>query len=342
MLVTRCEDVRYLCGFTGEDAWLVIGPDWARLITDGRFAEQAAAECGDIEVVIRKSTAIDELVQCTRTHRVRRLAFQGVHLTVHVRDTLAGAMPRVKLISVLHVVRALRAVKIDQELRAIRKAIRVAERAFKELLAGGTKAFVGRTERAVAAKLEYLMKAGGADETAFPTILAAGAHGSHCHYQPDSTVIRRDQAVLIDWGARVEGYCSDLTRVVFIGRIPPKIAEIYDVTLRAQRAGIERIRAGVACRNVDAAARAVIEADGFGKEFVHSLGHGIGLVVHESPGLSRTETCRLRSGMVVTVEPGIYLPQIGGVRIEDDVLVTRQGGRRLSSLPRDIEAMVVR
>jgi len=342
MLVTSCQDVRYLSGFTGEDAWLVIGPDWARLITDGRFAEQAADECGSIEVVVRKGRASDEVLQCVKTHRVRRLAFQGVHMTVHARDALAEVMPRVKLISVVHVVRALRAIKIDEELRAIRKAIGVAERAFTELLAGGKKAFVGQTERAVAAKLEYLMKAGGASGTAFPTILAAGPHASHCHYQPDSTVIRRDQAVLIDWGARVDGYCSDLTRVVFTGKIPPKIAEIYDVTLRAQKAGIERIRAGVACKTVDAAARAVIEADGFGKEFVHSLGHGIGLVVHESPGLSRTEPGRLRSGMVVTVEPGIYLPGIGGVRIEDDVLVTKQGRRRLSTLSRDIEAMVAR
>jgi len=342
MLVTRSEDVRYLCGFTGQDSWLVIGPGWARLISDGRFAEQAAGECGDIEVVLRKGRAIEEVVQCAKTHRVRRLAFQGVHMTVHARDTLAGAMPRVKLISVSHVVRSLRAVKIDRELRAIRKAIRVAERAFGELLAGGAKAFVGQSERAVAAKLDYLMKAAGANGAAFPTILAAGAHGSHCHYQPGSTVIRRGQAVLIDWGARVDGYCSDLTRVIFMGRIPPKIAEIYDVTLRAQRVGIERIGAGVACKTVDAAARAVIDEAGYGQEFVHSLGHGIGLVVHEAPALSRTETCRLRSGMVVTVEPGIYLPGIGGVRIEDDVLVTRQGGRRLSRLPRDIEAMIVR
>ena len=342
MLVSNPHDVRYLSGFTGEDSWLLFGRDWARLITDARFAEQAERECGDIEVAIRTGRLPEAAVEGVKRHRVRRLAFQSVHMTVHVRDALAALMPRVRLVGVENVVRALRAVKTDREVRAIRKAVRVAEAAFTELISGGAKAFVGQTERAVAARLDYLMCAAGASGTAFPTILAAGAHASQCHYQPASAVIRADQAVLIDWGARVEGYCSDLTRVVFTGRIPPRIGELYDVVLRAQSAGIAKIRPGVACKNVDAAARDVITAAGYGKEFRHSLGHGIGLVVHEGPGLARTETCRLRSGMVVTVEPGIYLPRIGGVRIEDDVLVTPKGRRRLSSLPRDTETMVLR
>ncbi len=342
MLVTAPHDVRYLTGFTGEDSWLLFGRDWAVLITDARFAEQADHECGDIETAVRTGRLPEAAAEAIKAHRVRRLAFQSVHMTVHVRDRLATLLPRVRLVGVQQVVEVLRRVKVDQELRAICKAIRVAERAFTDLISGGAKALVGQTERAVAARLDYLMCAAGASGPAFPTILAAGAHASQCHYQPASTVIRADQAVLIDWGARVDGYCSDLTRVVFTGRIPPRIGELYNVVLRAQLAGIAKIRPGVACRTVDRAARDVISAAGFGEEFRHALGHGIGLLVHEGPGLARTETGRLRSGMVVTVEPGIYLPRIGGVRIEDDVLVTPRGRRRLSSLPRDVEAMVLR
>jgi Xaa-Pro aminopeptidase len=146
------------------------------------------------------------------------------------------------------------------------------------------------------------------------------------------------EAVLIDWGARVAGYCSDLTRVVFTGRIPPKLAEVYEVVRRAAEAASASIRPGVACKTPDRAARDVIEQAGYGRQFVHGLGHGIGREVHEAPALARRNADRLRRGMVTTVEPGIYLPGVGGVRIEDDVLVTAGGRRRLSSLPTDLDA----
>lgn len=342
MLVTRPADVSYLSGFTGEDSWLLLGAGWAKLITDGRFAEQARDQCPDIEIAVRTGPLAGEAAPAIKKRRLRRLAVQGAHMTISLHQKLTELLPRVRLISVLSIVQAVRAVKAAHEVRAISKAIRVAERAFGQLLAGGAKSFVGQTERAVAGRLDYLMRCGGASGPAFETILAAGRHGSHCHYRPDSTVIRRNQAVLIDWGARVGGYCSDLTRVIFTGRIPPKIGEVYDAVLDAQLASIARIRSGVACKTIDAAGRAVIAAAGYGEQFRHSIGHGLGLEVHESPGLARTAVGRLRSGMVVTVEPGVYLPGLGGVRIEDDVLVTRQGRRRLSSLPRRIESMVVR
>jgi len=221
----------------------------------------------------------------------------------------------------------------------MRRAIRIAEKAFKEMLALGAKGWVGRTERDLAAELEYRMRRLGADRPSFPTILAAGAHGSVPHYSPGSTRVRPGQAVLVDWGARADGYCSDLTRVVFTGTIPAKLREIYEVVRRAQEAGIAAIRSGVGCRAVDAAARRVIAEAGYGEQFGHGLGHGLGREVHEAPGLGKLSADRLKSGMVVTVEPGIYLPGIGGVRIEDDVLVTASSARRLSSLPRDIDAM---
>ncbi|MFW5839433.1 MAG: M24 family metallopeptidase, partial [Planctomycetota bacterium] len=177
---------------------------------------------------------------------------------------------------------------------------------------------------------------------AFETIVAAGAHGSLPHYRPGKTKIRPDQAVLIDWGAKVDGYCSDLTRVVFTGTIPPKIEEIYTVVLRAQKAAISAIKAQVSCKAVDAAARKIIEQAGYGEQFIHGLGHGIGLQIHEAPSVGRRSDKRLRQGMVVTVEPGIYLPGVGGVRIEDDVLVEANGQRKLTSLPKTLKTMVLR
>ena len=342
IIVTRRQDVRYLCGFTGEDSWLLLSAGRAEIITDGRFAEQVPGECPDIEMTVRTGAMEEAAVAVIKRHRVRRIGVQGADMTVRSHQLLCEKLPRIKFIGVVNAVRSVRAVKSDREIRSIGKAVRVAERAFTEFLSPGVSCLVGQTERAAAARLDHLMRLGGASGPAFETILAAGAHGSLCHYRPGSAVIRSGQAVLIDWGAKVDGYCSDLTRVIFTGRIPPGIGDIYSVVLEAQLAGIAKIRSGVACKSVDAAARDVIAAAGYGEQFRHSLGHGIGLEVHESPGLAMKQTARLRSGMVVTVEPGIYLPGIGGVRIEDDVLVTRQGRRRLSSLPRDIEAMIVR
>ena len=186
------------------------------------------------------------------------------------------------------------------------------------------------------------MRSAGAERAAFETIVAAGPHSALPHYRPGPTRIRRGDAVLIDWGAVVAGYCSDLTRVVFTGRIPPQLACIYEIVLRAQSAGAAAVKPGCRCEAADASAREVIAAAGYGEAFAHGLGHGIGLEVHESPRLGTRSRQRLAAGMVVTVEPGIYLPGVGGVRIEDDVVVTATGQRRLSRLPRRIEAMVLR
>ncbi len=342
LLVTRPEDVGYLSGFTGEDSWLVIGTgSLAVLITDGRYVEQARAECPSMAIHLRSGAMSKALAAVTSEHGLTGLAFQADHLTVRVRDVLADRLEGVALEPISGVVPGLRQQKDDAEVQAIRKAVKVAEQAFQSLLDEGAGVFVGRTEREVAADLNYRMVCRGATKPSFETIVAAGPHGSLPHYRPADTVIRPDDAVLIDWGALVEGYCSDLTRVVFTGRIPPKLAEVYDVVLRAQKAAIRAIRPRLSCDGTDATARRVIEQAGYGQSFLHGLGHGIGRQIHEAPTVGRGRKDRLRSGMVVTVEPGIYLPGVGGVRIEDDVLVTSQGHRRLSSLPTSIEAMTL-
>lgn len=342
LLVTRRQDVGYLTGFSGEDSWLALGRGWACLITDGRYAEQAGRECAGVEIHCRPEAMPSAVGRVLKGRGVRRLGVQGDHITLEMKDRLAAVIGGRKIRALCGVLERLRAVKDAGELRAIRKAIRIGERAMRELIAGRARKLIGRTERDVAAELDYRMRRLGADGPAFETIVAAGAHASRPHYRPGRARIRRGQAVLIDWGATVESYCGDLTRVLFTGRIPPKLTHIYEVVLRAQAAGIAAIAPGVACKSVCVAARAVVEAAGYGKCWLHGLGHGIGRAVHEAPALSCEAPGRLRKGMVVTVEPGIYVTGLGGVRIEDDVVVTSRGGLRLSSLPRTLAAMRLR
>ncbi len=339
ILISQREDVSYLTGFTGEDSTVIVSDRWTVLVTDGRYGEQAYKECPDIDVLVRRKAMPAAVARALDGRRVRRLGVQAESMTLHTHRHLSAAVGGRKIVPLTDVTASQREVKDAGEIRSIRKAIRIAERAFKTLLIGGADAIVGRTERDVAGELDYLMRQGGASAPSFETIVAAGAHSSQPHYRPGSTRIRRDQAVLFDWGAFAGGYCSDLTRVVFTGRIPPELAEVYEVVRRAQAAGIAAMRPGVACGTVDAAARRVIADAGFGEQFVHGLGHGIGRAIHESPAVGRALPTRLRTGMVVTVEPGIYLPAVGGVRIEDDVLIMPEGGRRLSTLPRALAAM---
>lgn len=341
-LVTRPADVMYLTGFTGDDSVLLLHRRGAVLVTDGRYDEQARAECPDVGLVVRTGAMVEAIGQTARNLRLRRAGLQGGHVTMSLRDSLArnGAFRR--LLVPEEVVGGLRIAKDEGEVAVIEKAVRVAERAFREMLRLGLKGWIGRSERQLAAELDYRMKQAGAQGPAFETIVAVGPHSSLPHYRPGDTRLRAGGFALVDWGARVGGYCSDLTRVVLAGRIPPRLAEIYQVVLRAQSAGIAAIRGGIAAASADKAARSVIEAAGYGKQFVHGLGHGIGLDIHEGPSLSRTAKGRLRPGMVVTVEPGIYLPGFGGVRIEDDVLVTPAGRRRLTTLPKEPRAMTLR
>ncbi len=343
MLITRVEDVAYLSGFTGEDSCLLlVGRGAGVLITDGRYDQQARRECPDLEVLIRTGPMGSAIAAAARDHGVKRLGFQGGHVPVLFSEKLAGLLDDVVVTPVGENVAELRKVKDDDEIRAIRKAVRIAERAFRELIAPGADALVGRREREIAAELDYRMRLAGADGASFETIVAAGAHASLPHYRPGGARVKADQAVLIDWGASVEGYVSDLTRVLLPGRIPPKLIEAYEVVRLAQAAGIAAVRPGVCSKSADAAAREVIEASAFRGTFRHGLGHGIGRDVHESPALSPRSDARLRKGMVVTVEPGVYLPGVGGIRIEDDVLVTGDGAKRLSTLARTAAAMTLR
>ena len=341
MLVTTPANVRYLTGFTGEDSYLLVGRKLAILLTDSRFQEQARLECPALELYIRQGRMTDAVKAALHRRGVRRLGVESESITLGLHDKLSQLLGANKLRSTENLVGELRLTKDDSELVAIRKAIRVAQRAFLGLIARGRKALVGRTEAQLAGELEFRMRQEGASGASFPSIVASGAHAALPHYRPGGTAVKAGQAVLFDWGALVDGYCSDLTRVVFTGRIPPPIGQIYEVVLSAQKKGIAAVRAGRPANVVDAAAREVIAAAGYGQQFGHGLGHGIGLEIHEAPSLSPRAIGRLRRGQIVTVEPGIYLPGAGGVRIEDDVLVEVGRGVVLSSLPSDLQAMVL-
>ena len=341
-IVSAKEDVSYLTGFSGEDSVVVFSREWAFLVTDGRYQEQAAQECSGIAIHVRTESTHRAVASVIKGRNVRRLGVQAEHITLQARDMLQSALGSRTIVPVAGLTLSIRATKSSAELACIRKAIRVAEKAIRKVIAPGARALIGKTEREVAAKLEYHMMCLGASGAAFETIVACGANSSRPHYRPGDVRIKRGQAVLIDWGARVAGYCSDLTRTFFTGTIPPKLAKVYGVVLHAQAAGIACVSPGRVGRSVDLAARKIVAAAGFGDAFIHSLGHGIGLAVHEQPVLGSLATGRLRKAMVVTVEPGVYLPGIGGVRIEDDVLVTSTGRQRLSRLPRRLDSMLLR
>jgi len=338
LLVTSPVNVRYLTGFTGEDSFLVLGHGVRVLVSDSRFETQIAEECPGLDAHIRPRTktiaeAVGEVVSRSK---LKKLAFESASTSYAQWQALTQAVKPLELVPQPELVETLRLIKDDQELAEIREAIQQAERGFQLLKASLEP---DMTEQGAANELERAMRHFGAKQAAFDTIVAVGPRAALPHARPTSARIGDAGFLLVDWGARNSaGYHSDLTRMVVTGTISPKLEKLYRVVLQAQRRGIEAVRPGVLGGEVDAAARNAIRQAGWGKNFGHGLGHGIGLEIHEGPRVSQNSKIELKPGMVVTVEPGIYLPGWGGIRIEDDVLVTRTGHEVLTSLPRDLES----
>jgi Xaa-Pro aminopeptidase len=338
-LITNPVDQIYLTGFTGEDGAAVITADKVYLITDGRFDEQADREAPWAKKIVRSKGISDELTKLRKRLRWRRVGFQADCLTVTQSSTFRKALKPARLLRAKPIVNDLRLCKDDHELRATRRAIEVAQDAFRATC----KAIrIGMTEHEVAARLEYEMRRRGASGAAFPSIVAEGPNAALPHAQPGNRRIRNGSLLLIDWGAAVGHYRSDLTRVVFVRRIPPRFRRMYAAVLEAQRRAIAAVRPGISTRAVDRAARSYLKSVGYGKAFTHGTGHGLGLNVHEAPSLSRRNPVPLRPGMVITIEPGVYRRGVGGIRIEDDVQVTQDGPRVLSSLSAGLNDMVIR
>lgn len=343
LLIDSLVNVRYLTGFTGSSAAALVVGDGARgklgghrFLSDFRYATQSAEQVPD---VFEREIVTGDLLGAlagTLADAGGRLGFDDASLTVKQHQKLAELLEGAwELVPCTGAVERLREIKDAGEIARIRAASELADDALRSVLADG---LVGRTERDVAIELELRMRRLGAQAPSFPSIVAAGAHGALPHATPRDAEIPPDVLVTIDWGALHEGYCSDCTRTYATGEaISAQAREVYELVLRAQQHGLEAVRAGLSGREVDAVARAVIEAAGHGEDFGHGLGHGVGMEIHEGPRLSRTAGEEpLRAGNVVTVEPGVYLPGVLGVRIEDLVVVAEDAQEVLTSLPKEL------
>jgi Xaa-Pro aminopeptidase len=341
LVVVNLVDIRYLTGFVGDDSWLLV-PTRGRAVTvlsDSRFEQQIEREAPHARVVMRKKSLSEELAKLAERRAWKRIAVQEAYITVAPFRGLGEKVGKRKLKAWDDGLLEQRSIKTPEEVRLIHRAGKIQQEAFIEL-----RDFIepGQREAEVAAFLEYRMRALGADGVSFPSIVAADANAALPHAIPGSRKLKPGSLVLIDWGAKFRGYCSDMTRVIGLGKMRPKLREIYQIVLDAQLAAIDAIRPGVKLTDVDMVARKIIEDAGYGERFGHGLGHGIGLDIHEAPRLSPLAGDGvLEPGQVVTVEPGIYLPGLGGVRIEDDVQVTARGRRVLTDLPKSLESAIL-
>jgi Xaa-Pro aminopeptidase len=342
LLVSAPVNVRYLCGYTGTNGLLLIDAGEQaehRFFTDFRYASQSAEQ---VPAEIEREIAPGDLLEAAAlalgdggAQGERTLGFEDTSLTVkqhaRLRELLA---PGWGLVPCSGAVERLREVKDAREIERIRAATTLADGALSEVLEAG---LCGRTERDVAIELELRMRRLGAEAPSFPSIVASAEHGALPHAEPRDVEIARGVLVTIDWGAELDGYCSDCTRTFATGSPSEEASAVYELVLSAQIAALEAVRPGISGREVDGVARAMIEEAGHAEHFGHGLGHGVGMEIHEAPRLSRTASeDPLRAGNIVTVEPGVYVPGRLGVRIEDLVLLSDSGHERLTSLPKEL------
>jgi len=332
LLVTQPENRRYLSGYTATDltiaesagVLLVPGRGTPLLLTDSRYVLQAEKEAAGFEVVLLQGSLQATLKKIVGRRGWRRLAFES-HYVLHssaLQLKAFGQKHGVEMIPVTGLVEKMRIRKSREEIRKIRQAVLLNEAVFQETYANLKP---GQTEREVARAIEAAMLQKGAEAVAFPTIVAAGPNGALPHAVPSDRAINEGETIIIDMGLKLDGYCSDMTRTVVLGKPDRDTIKIIRLVRQAQRAALQTIKAGILARDADRAARALIAAAGYGKNFGHGLGHGVGLAVHEPPSLNRMRRNTLQAGMVVTVEPGIYLPGWGGVRLENMVVVEEKG-----------------
>ena len=332
LLVTNLFNVRYLTGFTGSNAMAIVGREVRRFITDFRYVEQAAQQVQGFDREQGPQDFVTALGGGWPSGELR-LGFDDQHVSVRTHGRLREVIPdRIELVAAGGIVEALRAVKEPGEVERIAAAAAVTDEIYGWLREQG---LVGRTEREVAVALEHEMRRRGA-EPAFDSIVASSERGALPHAEPADVPIARGTLVTLDIGARLDGYHSDCTRTWATGELPDDLADAYALVQRAQQAALNAVRPGPEGREIDAVARDIIAAAGHGEHFGHGLGHGVGLEIHEGPRLARTGEAPLVAGNVVTVEPGVYLPGRGGVRIEDLVVVTGDGRRVLSGTTKDL------
>jgi Xaa-Pro aminopeptidase len=332
-LVTHLANVFYLCGFTGDAGALLLGSSGATLFTDGRFRVQAGEEVQGARVRIARGPLLAAVAEQLRRRKLRA-GFEAARLTVAQKGELERASStRVRWMGVVGWVERLRAVKDAGEIAAMRESARLASRVLTEVLA---LVKPGVREIELAAEIDYRMRRRGASGPSFETIVASGPRAALPHARPSSKPLHRNELVVLDMGAILARYCSDLTRTVYLGRAPVQVQRWYRAVLEAQAAAREAVRPGASTASVDKAARRVLQGFGLERRFVHSTGHGLGLEIHEDPRLGRGERNLLEAGNVITLEPGVYFKDVGGIRVEDDVVVLPRRTEVLTTTSREL------
>jgi Xaa-Pro aminopeptidase len=337
LVVTRLPNVRYLTGFTGSAAIVVLTPDTVVLVTDGRYAQQARAQLDAAgvagEAAIGATPDEQRVLLVDALAGRDRVGLEAHGVTWNQQRDFATWFEGHELVPTTDLVEAQRRIKEPAEIARIKAACAIADDALAELLPTLAD---GPTERDFALALEFGMRRRGATKVSFDPIVASGPNGALPHARPSDRPIGRGELVVIDFGCVIDGYCSDMTRTVSVGDPGPEATRVWETVLASQQAGRAALAPGVACAAVDGASRSVIEAAGWGDAFVHGTGHGVGLEIHETPRVARTATGTLAPGHVVTVEPGVYLPGVGGVRIEDTLVVTADGAQALTEFPKHL------
>lgn len=335
LLITSSFNLRYITGFTGTAGLAIVTQEKAVFITDFRYTEQANDQVEDFVVVQAEKNLTDEAIKTVKSLAIQTLAFEQDHMTYATAMQYKSKMD-IELQPVSDLVEKIRMVKTPEEITILKAAAKIADNAFEHICG-----FIrpGLTELEVSNELEFFMRKQGATSSSFDIIVASGLRSALPHGVATDKIIEKGDMVTLDFGALYNGYISDITRTVAVGQPSEKMKEVYDVVLKAQELGVEKIGPGISGIEADAIARDYIKSKGYGDAFGHSTGHGIGLEVHEGPGLSFKSETILEPNMAVTVEPGIYLPGIGGVRIEDDILITESGNERLTNSTKELRIL---
>ncbi|RRJ66481.1 aminopeptidase P family protein [Paenibacillus oralis] len=336
LLITGEVNRRYLTGFTGSSGYVLVTPEKAWLLTDFRYLTQAAEQAPGFEIVDHGASVTGTIKSLLAQENLERLGFEEEHVVFSAYRTYERELKPTALVPVSGLIEELRLYKDSEELALMKEAAELADRTFLHML---DVLKPGVSEWDAALELETFMRKHGAEGTSFDTIIASGERSALPHGRASERIMQTGELVTMDFGAFMNGYCSDITRTVALGKPADKLREIYDIVLEAQLHTLEHLRPGMTGREADALARDIIARYGYGEYFGHSTGHGLGMEVHENPRVSKTSDTVLKPGMVVTVEPGIYLPGLGGVRIEDDVVITETGVRRLTESTKDYIAL---
>ncbi|WP_110111288.1 Xaa-Pro peptidase family protein [Bacillus sp. CGMCC 1.16541] len=326
MLITSSYNRRYLTSFTGSAGVAVISEDRAVFITDFRYVEQAAKQIQGFEIVQHKASLIDEVAKVAADLGITRLGFEQDHM-MYSQYQAYDQKVEGELLPVSNTIEKLRLIKSESEIKILKEAAKIADAAFEHIL---TFIRPGVTELEVSNELEFFMRKQGAASSSFDTIVASGYRSALPHGVATDKTIEKGEFVTLDFGAYYKGYCSDITRTLAVGEVNDELKKIYNIVLQAQLKGMDGIKPGMTGKEADALTRDHIAAHGYGEYFGHSTGHGLGMEVHESPSLSMKSDMKLEPGMVVTVEPGIYIAGLGGVRIEDDTVITKDGNESLT------------